>query len=297
VWFGCAFGFSLHSNPSTKLPSIVIDNLMRGLALRPMFVHGTLSLATHTNCPDMMMLSCVQNHVHYSYLLKPIRRDGKGFEEINVLDALERSEATASPLDQLRSIIPKFHGIAQIGSFLFLILDDVTSGLQHPCTMNICLGFPRLGTDSRSDIHDAPLQLALGFRVSSVMVQTKNGSPMHLGSQFGSSLTPSDVGLAFARFFTPGNGSFNDEALMSVIALLEGILPRLEDAEQAHALNEVAMVIAYERDSSKADVRALEFDCLAQGLDSARESQSKNRNGVSTGLRSLITSLQELAAR
>jgi len=157
------------------------------------------------------------------YVLKPVQAAPKGLREVEFYQHISSSPL---PLDKrFYSLLPKFHGTEwmkneNISDEQFIILENLTQGMDQPCVMDIKIGATTYGPDAgeekkrREDSSYLGTKKPLGYSVLGIFSQTQECERIRMDRSFGMNLSTDRV-METLRIFLCRDGNLPNMKLVA----------------------------------------------------------------------------------
>lgn len=163
----------------------------------------------------------------------------------------------------------RFHGVASLAGAgsdppqQYLVLEDLTSGMQQPCVLDIKVGRQSWepGVSAEKAAREAskwPPQSALGFRFTGMQVSVRSGavwSKTRVGTSFAYALDVAGVVDALAAFLAPNPAVLGPQLLDQLTDLL-----RLQRLQHEYTLYGSSILVTYDAASEAPVLRLTLID-------------------------------------
>lgn len=190
-------------------------------------------------------------------LLKPVQPPPKGPREAKFyLDI----NASKDPIDILiRQHIPKFFGIEQVGftngitvTEDFLVLEDVTEGLELPCIMDVKIGAKTWGPDAtqkkitQESAKYIGTKIPFGFSITGMLVHSFQDPEKFkkFDKNFGKNLKTADVDQV-SKLFLNHDENPPDELIRIFVEKISGIVQVFE-MQRRYKIFASSLLLAYD---------------------------------------------------
>lgn len=190
-------------------------------------------------------------------LLKPVQPPPKGPREAKFyLDI----NASKDPIDILiRQHIPKFFGIEQVGftngitvTEDFLVLEDVTEGLELPCIMDVKIGAKTWGPDAtqkkitQESAKYTGTKIPFGFSITGMLVHSFQDPEKFkkFDKNFGKNLKTADVDQV-SKLFLNHDENPPDELIRIFVEKISGIVQVFE-MQRRYKIFASSLLLAYD---------------------------------------------------
>jgi len=190
-------------------------------------------------------------------LLKPVQPPPKGPREAKFyLDI----NASKDPIDILiRQHIPKFFGIEQVGftngitvTEDFLVLEDVTEGLELPCIIDVKIGAKTWGPDAtekkitQESAKYTGTKIPFGFSITGMLVHSFQDPEKFkkFDKSFGKNLKTQDVDQV-PKLFLNGDENPPDELIRIFVEKISGIVQVFE-MQRRYKIFASSLLLAYD---------------------------------------------------
>ena len=195
-------------------------------------------------------------------ILKPIQPPPKGPREANFYLNINRSN---NPIDHLiRSHIPKFYGLEQVGftngitvTEDFLVLEDITEGFKLPSVMDIKVGKQTWGPDATEakKTQEASKYVGtkgpFGFSILGMIVHAFDPEAavqvVKYDKSFGKHLKTEEVDKVPEVFFASDQGT--PKALVQVVLSKIAAIKEVFEMQRQYKIYASSLLLAYDSDA------------------------------------------------